>query len=100
MKEGLDWSVFDIQAPFFNPGSGTQIRMHGFGRINNTLVNWTLGRCQSKTPQQLDTVEMSVWILVLSQMWYNNNSKEDDKMNKELRGVFLEDVYYNLHVFR
>lgn len=39
MKEGLDWSVFDIQAPFFNPGSGTQIRMHGFGRINNTLVN-------------------------------------------------------------
>lgn len=39
MKEGLDWSVFDIQAPIFNTGSGTQIRMHGFGRINNTLVN-------------------------------------------------------------
>lgn len=39
MKEGLDWSVFDIQAPVFNTGSGTQIRIHGFGRINNTLAN-------------------------------------------------------------
>ena len=39
MKEGLDWSVFDIQAPIFNTGSGTQIRIHGFGRINNTFVN-------------------------------------------------------------
>ena len=39
MKEGLDWSVFDIQAPIFNTGSGTQIRMHGFGRINNTVIN-------------------------------------------------------------
>lgn len=39
MKESLDLSVFDIQAPIFNTGSGTQIRIHGFGRINNTLVN-------------------------------------------------------------
>ena len=39
MKEGLDWSVFDVQAPVFNTGSGTQIRIHGFGRINNTLIN-------------------------------------------------------------
>ena len=39
MKEGLDWSVFDVQSPIFNTGSGTQIRMHGFGRLNNILVN-------------------------------------------------------------
>ena len=39
MKESLDLSVFDIQAPIFNTGRGTQIRIHGFGRINNTLVN-------------------------------------------------------------
>ena len=39
MKENLDWSVFDIQSPVFNTGSVTQIRIHGFGRINNTLVN-------------------------------------------------------------
>lgn len=39
MKEGLDWSVFDVQSPIFNTESGPQIRIHGFGRINNTLVN-------------------------------------------------------------
>lgn len=38
-KKGLDRSVFDVQATIFNTGSGTYIRIHGFGITNNTLVN-------------------------------------------------------------
>lgn len=37
--EAIDWSIFDAERTDFDPASGTQIKLHGLGRINNTLFN-------------------------------------------------------------
>ena len=35
----VDWSLFDVERTTFDLASGTQIKIHGLSRINNTLFS-------------------------------------------------------------